>query len=138
MSFMLEIALVLSRSFRSSGLSGKPSSIPLRRETRLNSTYIAATSHDHYQDSTQLQTLLRVDLWDRARWLKQLDIKNTDVVVCTPQILLNVVAHGYLSLENMDCIVLVSRNLALAFAFLALAKKLASIGRSTSLQKIRS
>ena len=40
---------------------------------------------------------MNVDYWDRRRWAKELD--EQDIWVMTPQILLNVLRHGFLKVQ---------------------------------------
>lgn len=51
-----------------------------------------------------------VDFWDREKWIVELDIENTDVVVMTPQIMYNMLAHSYFSMDRIALIVLVSHK----------------------------
>ncbi len=44
---------------------------------------------------------MNVDYWDRKRWAKEL--QEQDIWVMTPQILLNVVRHGFLKVTCEDC-----------------------------------
>ncbi|KAJ9100096.1 hypothetical protein QFC19_005776 [Naganishia cerealis] len=46
-----------------------------------------------------------VDFWDRSKWLEELDIENTHVIVLTPQIFLNILSHGYVHISLFDLLV---------------------------------
>lgn len=47
-----------------------------------------------------------VDFWDRNKWLEELDLENTHVIVLTPQILLNTLSHAYLDISVFDLLVI--------------------------------
>ena len=47
-----------------------------------------------------------VDFWDRDQWLKELDIGRTDVIVCTPQIFYNCLAHAYLFMDQCSLLII--------------------------------
>lgn len=47
-----------------------------------------------------------VDFWDREQWLRELDIGRTDVIVCTPQIFYNCLAHAYLFMEQCSLLII--------------------------------
>lgn len=47
-----------------------------------------------------------VDFWNRAKWLEELDLKNTHVIVLTPQILLNTLSHAYLDISMFHLLVI--------------------------------
>lgn len=47
-----------------------------------------------------------VDFWDRNKWIEELDLENTHVIVLTPQILLNTLSHAYLDISVFDLLVI--------------------------------
>jgi endoribonuclease Dicer len=49
---------------------------------------------------------MNVDFWDRKKWIEELDLENTHVIVLTPQILLNTLSHAYLDISVFDLLVI--------------------------------
>jgi endoribonuclease Dicer len=47
-----------------------------------------------------------VDFWDRDQWLKELEIGKTDVIVCTPQIFYNCLAHAYIFMDQCSLLII--------------------------------
>jgi endoribonuclease Dicer len=47
-----------------------------------------------------------VDFWARDQWLRELELGITDVIVCTPQIFYNCLAHAYLCMEECSLLII--------------------------------
>ncbi|KAJ9125519.1 hypothetical protein QFC22_000480 [Naganishia vaughanmartiniae] len=47
-----------------------------------------------------------VEFWDRTKWLDELDIDNTHVIVLTPQIFLNILSHAYVDISLFDLLII--------------------------------
>lgn len=47
-----------------------------------------------------------VDFWDREQWLTELDLEKTDIIVCTPQIFYNCLAHAYLTMDDVSLLII--------------------------------
>lgn len=47
-----------------------------------------------------------VDFWDRNKWMDELDLPNTHVIVLTPQILFNILSHAYLDISVFHLLII--------------------------------
>ncbi len=47
-----------------------------------------------------------VDFWDHEKWILELDLKNTDVLVMTPQIFYNALTHAFMDISSVGLIVM--------------------------------